>query len=91
MLKHVSFYINKYPARISGYISAIILNVSHLWTTFPIGLFVPVAMLLIMMGEGSQRLEDKKTVKALYTENNERPDADILLDIVADMHGKGKK
>lgn len=73
----------------SGYLSAIILNVSHLWANFPIGLFIPVAMLLIMLGEGSQRLEDKKTLKALYTENDvHKPDADIILDMVAEIHNK---
>jgi len=92
ILNHISFYIDKYPARMSGYMSAIILNVSHMWVNFPIGLFVPVAMLLIMMGEGSQRKEDQKTLKALYTENHpERPDSDILLDIVAELHKKGIK
>jgi hypothetical protein len=92
MLKHVSFYVNKYPARISGYVSAIILNVSHMWVTFPIGLFVPVAMLLIMMGEGSQRMEDKKTLQALYAENDPyKPDADILVELAHDGHKGAKK
>ena len=89
IINHISFYVDKYPARISGYMSAIILNVSHMWTSFPIGLFIPVAMLLIMMGEGSQRKEDQKTLKALYTENDvHKPDADILLDMVSDLHKK---
>jgi hypothetical protein len=92
VINHISFYIDKYPARMSGYMSAIILNVSHMWVKFPIGLFVPIAMLLIMMGEGSQRKEDQKTLKALYTDNHpERPDSDILLDIVADLNKKEHK
>jgi len=49
-------------------------------------------MLLIMMGEGSQRKEDEKTLKALYTENDvHKPDADILLDMVAELHKKESK
>jgi len=89
VINHISFYVDKYPARMSGYMSAIILNVSHMWASFPIGLFIPVAMLLIMMGEGSQRKEDEKTLKALYTDNDkEKPDADILLDMVAELHKK---
>ncbi len=87
LIGHISFYIDKYPARMSGYISAIILNVSHMWADFPIGLFIPVAMLLIMMGEGAQRKEDKKTLKALYTENDkEKPDSDIILEMVHTLH-----
>jgi hypothetical protein len=89
VINHISFYVDKYPARMSGYMSAIILNVSHIWANFPIGLFIPVAMLLIMMGEGAQRKEDQKTLKALYTDNDlNKPDADILLDMVSDLHKK---
>jgi hypothetical protein len=92
IISNISFYVDKYPARISGYLSAIILNVSHMWSKFPIGLFIPVAMLFIMMGEGAQRKEDHKTLKALYTENDiHKPDADILLDMVTDIHKKDNK
>jgi hypothetical protein len=92
VIHHISFYVDKYPARISGYLSAIILNVSHMWANFPIGLFIPVAMLFIMMGEGAQRKEDSKTLKALYTENDvHKPDADIILDMVSDLHKKEDK
>lgn len=95
MLSKLSFYINKYPARIAGYVSAITLNVTHLWPSFPIGLISPVAMLLIILGEGSQRMEDKKTLKALYAENNEKmADQDIIDHAVLrknhDYHNKGK-
>jgi hypothetical protein len=91
MLKRIAHYIEKYPARLAGYLSAIILNVTHLVPTFPIGLFVPTAMILIMLGEGSQRMEDEKTLRALYTENDpNKPDADILLEI-AESAGRGKK
>jgi hypothetical protein len=89
VINNISFYVDKYPARMSGYLSAIILNVSHMWASFPIGLFVPVAMLFIMMGEGAQRKEDSKTLKALYTKNDvNKPDADIILDMVSDLHKK---
>jgi len=92
VINHLSFYVDKYPARISGYISAIVLNVSHMWSKFPIGLFIPVAMLFIMMGEGAQRKEDQKTLRALYTENHpEKPDSDILLEMVSEIHGNGNK
>ena len=89
ILARASFYIQNYPARMSGYLSAIILNASHFWTKFPIGLVIPVAMLLIMLGEGSQRIEDKKTLQALYTENDpKKSDEEILLEMMKKVHHK---
>ena len=83
---NLAFYIQKYPARITGYISAISLNAMKYWAGLPMGLLVPIAMLFIMMGEGTQRLEDKKTLQALYTENDkDRPDDDILLDMLSSL------
>lgn len=92
MTKRISFYINRYPARIAGYVSAIVLNVSHMWEKFPIGLFVPVAMLLIIFGEGSQRMEDRKTTKALYLDNDpQKTDNDQLVELALDIAVKDKK
>jgi hypothetical protein len=90
VLRHISFYIQKYPARLSGYISAIVLNVSHLYAKFPIGLLIPTAMILIMFGEGSQRMEDGKTLQALYTENDpKKSDEEILIEMLKKVHDKG--
>jgi hypothetical protein len=92
MTKHISFYINKYPARISGYISAIILNVSHMWSSFPLGLFVPVAMLLIILGEGSQRMENKKTIEALYKDAVKgKSEEDMIKELIMDLKTKENK
>lgn len=91
-MKHLSFYIRKYPSRMSGYLSAIILNASKMWTGLPIGLLIPIAMILIVLGEGSQRLEDKKTLKALYTENDpSKPDEDIISEMYVDLDITSKK
>ena len=91
---HISLYIQKYPARISGYLSAISLNAMKYWTNVPVGLLIPVAMLLVMIGEGSQRLEDKKTVQALYTKNDpNKQDEEILAEMIEhlEISRKGKK
>jgi len=89
MIRHISFYINKYPARIAGYISAIILNVSHMWSEFPIGLFIPVAMLLIILGEGSQRMENKKTIEALYKDADpHKSEEDMIKELIMDLKSK---
>ena len=88
MLKHISYYIQKYPARLSGYVSAIILNASKMWSDFPVSMLIPVAMILIIFGEGSQRMEDNKTIRALYTENDhKKSDGEILADIFKDSQG----
>ncbi len=66
----VSFYFEKYPARVTGYLSAISLNGIKYWQTIPMGILIPIAMLFIGMGEGAQRLEDRKTIDALYKDND---------------------
>ena len=92
VLHFLSIYIQKNPARISGYISAISLNAMKYWTTVPVGLLIPIAMLLIMMGEGSQRLEDKKTLEALYTENDpHKPDEEILAEMIEHLETSKKE
>ena len=89
MTKHISFYINKYPARIAGYLSAIILNISHMWSKFPLGLFIPVAMLLIILGEGSQRMENKKTIEALYKDAVKgKSEEDMIKELIMDLKTK---
>lgn len=83
ILRHISIYIHKYPARITGYMSAIVLNAEKYWQKIPVGLFIPIAMLLIMMGEGAQRMEDKKTIQALYTNNDpNKKDEEIVNEMM---------
>ena len=78
----VSAYTKRYPARISGYISALILWMHKYLPSGAIELVIPSVMLLIGMGEFSQRIEDKKTIEALYAENDpDVPDGKILLDL----------
>jgi hypothetical protein len=79
-LHHISIYIHKYPARITGYMSAISLNAMKYWEKVPVGIMIPVAMLLIMMGEGAQRMEDKKTIQALYTNNEPNKQDEKIID-----------
>jgi hypothetical protein len=92
MWKRMALYLDKYPARVSGYLSAIVLNASKMWKDLPMSLLIPAAMLLIGMGEASQRAEDRKTLKALYTENDpHKPDDTIIAEMFKDMHDGGKK
>ena len=92
VLHFLSIYIQKNPARISGYISAISLNAMKYWTTVPVGLLIPMAMLLIMMGEGGQRMENKKTLAALYTENDpSKKDEEILTEMIEHLEISKRK
>ena len=90
MWKRIALYIEKYPARFSGYLSAIVLNASKMWKDLPLSLLIPAAMLLIGMGEASQRAEDRKTLRALYTENDpHKPDDTIIAEMFKDLHHDG--
>lgn len=74
-----------------GYISALVLNTAIYFRGFPTGLLIPTAMIIIILGEGTQRLEDKKTLKALYTENDPKlPDSDILLEMISNMETRNE-
>lgn len=90
ILNRISFYIERYPARITGYISAITIYSYQYWRGFPIDIFIPVVMLLILMGEASQRQEDRKTLDALY--KNPNPEVNDLEEInIMVKHKKSKK
>jgi magnesium-transporting ATPase (P-type) len=82
MWNKLSLYTRKYPSRISGYISALIL---YLHKYFPAGtaeLIIPSVMIMVGLGEFSQRVEDKKTIKALYANNDPNvPDGKIIEDL----------
>jgi hypothetical protein len=82
MWSRISAYTRRYPSRISGYISALILWLHKYFPAGILELVIPSVMLLIGMGEFSQRIEDKKTIEALYAENDpDVPDGKILLDL----------
>lgn len=82
MWHKIATYTRKNPAKISGYLSAILLYINKRIPGFPIDIIIPSIMLLIAMGEGSQRIEDKKTIEALYTPNDPAiPDSKIIENI----------
>jgi hypothetical protein len=82
MWNKVSTYAKRYPARISGYTSALILWGHKYFSGKIVDLLIPSVMFIIGMGEMAQRAENKKTIKALYTENDpQKSDEDIIKDI----------
>jgi magnesium-transporting ATPase (P-type) len=79
MLYNISKYIKKHPSRVSGYISALIIYLNKSFPNIPIEIIIPTVMFVIGMGESVQRVENKKTLKALYAKNDPNtPDDEIL-------------
>jgi hypothetical protein len=82
MWRRIAVYTRKYPARIAGYLSAVILYFNKHFPNFPIDIAIPSIMLMIGMGESAQRVERDKTIEALYTENDPSlPDSKIIDNI----------
>lgn len=82
MWNRIAKYTRRNPARISGYLSAIVLYFNKHFPDFPIDIAIPSVMLIIGMGESAQKLEHKKTIEALYTHNDpDTPDEEIINNI----------
>ena len=79
MWSKLSAYFRKYPARVSGYTSALILWGHKYFSGQLLDILIPSIMFMIGMGEMAQRVENKKTIKALYMENDpNKADEDII-------------
>ena len=85
MWHKIALYTRKNPAKIAGYLSAVILYFNKHFPHFPIDIAIPSIMIMIGMGESAQKLEHKKTIEALYTENDPNTPDD---EIVAKIKGK---
>ena len=69
MWKRIAIYFRMNPARISSYISCLVMYLHKHLSQLPLDIMVPSVMIMIGFGEYSQRVEDRKTVEALYTES----------------------
>lgn len=79
MWHKIALYTRKNPAKIAGYLSALILYFNKHFPHFPIDIIIPSVMIMIGMGEAAQKIEDKKTIEALYTPNDPAiPDSKII-------------
>jgi hypothetical protein len=82
MLKKLFTYTKKYPARLTGYISAIIIWLHKYLPSSAVDLIVPSIIFIIGFAEWSQTVEDKKTIKALYVENDPNtPDEKLIRNL----------
>ena len=79
MWHRIAAYTKRNPAKIAGYLSAVILYVNKHFPNLPIDIIIPSVMIMIGMGESAQRIEHKITIKALYVYNDPNtPDESIL-------------
>lgn len=79
MWNKLATYTKRNPAKIAGYISALILYFNKHFPHLPIDIIIPSVMIMIGMGESAQKVEDKKTIEALYTSNDPNvPDQKII-------------
>jgi len=75
-------YVKNNPSRLSGYISALILWAHKYFPAKLIDLVIPSILFMVGLGEYSQRVEDKKTIKAIYLEPDpNRPDEELIKEI----------
>jgi uncharacterized membrane protein YoaT (DUF817 family) len=82
MWHKIAVYTRRYPAKIAGYLSAIILYFNKHFPHFPIDIAIPSVMIMIGLGETAQKIERDKTIEALYTENKpDLPDSKIIDNI----------
>ena len=75
-------YTKRYPARLTGYLSALIIWLHKYLPAKAVDLLVPSIIFIIGFAEWSQSVEDKKTIKALYVENDPNtPDEKLIRDL----------
>jgi hypothetical protein len=83
MWSKLSIYYKRYPARISGYTSALILWGHKYFSGRLIELLVPSIVFMIGMGEMAQRSEDRKTIKAISLKQDiNKTDEELIKDIL---------
>lgn len=69
----IKAYVRKNPARVYALAFALAAFISRLYPEIPIEAVVVVLLAFLGIGNGVQRLEDKKTLVALYTTPPEKP------------------
>ena len=63
-------YTRRYPARLTGYVSAIVIWLHKYLPASTAELLVPSIIFIIGFAEWSQSVEDDKTIKALHKDND---------------------
>ena len=69
MWNKIAAYFRMNPARVSAYISALVLYINKRVPGLPLDIAIPSVLIIIGFGEFAQRSENRKTIQALYTES----------------------
>ena len=84
-------YVARYPARASGYFATFTLIINKIYDIKSLGLLMFFGALIIGFGESAQRNEDKKTINAIYINNEPDTPDSIMLDAICDVSTKRSK
>ena len=77
--KKLRKYVKRYPARSAGYFTTFTMIVKQMYTFTSLPLLIFLGALIIGIGESAQRAEDKKTISAIYLENEANtPDEELI-------------
>jgi hypothetical protein len=92
MLKSIAIYLRLNPARVSAYISCLILYINKHFPQIPLDILIPSVLIIVASGEYAQREEDRKTIKALYIESNaDIPDEAIIKKLCYNSNRENKR
>jgi len=69
MWNKLATYFRMNPARVSAYISALVLYINKHFPGLPLDIAIPSVLIIIGFGEFAQRAENRKTIQALYVES----------------------
>ena len=78
-------YVIRNPARSAGYFSTFTMIINHTFNFQSLPLLMFIGALFIGIGESAQRAEDKKSIKAIYINNEPNTPDNALLDQIAEM------
>jgi hypothetical protein len=90
--KQLRRYVKRNPARASGYFATFSLMINKLYNFKSLGIMMFFTALIIGIGESAQRAENRKTIKAIYFNNEpDTPDEHLLNAIADSVEGKAGK
>lgn len=85
-------YVRRNPARSSGYFATFTLAINKVYNFKSLGIMIFFTALIVGIGESAQRSENKKTIKAIYANNDpEVPDETLLNEISDSPDHRGHK
>ena len=85
-------YVKRNPARSSAYFATFTLAINKTYNFKSLGIMMFFAAMIIGLGESAQRAEHKKTIRAIYLDNDPNIPDETLLNEIADSpnHRRGK-